>query len=333
MDIRKLIREEVQKTVLSESYKGYASIPVPTTFNNLKWDFDTNQKYYLQELCSVDPGSINESDVKNASNFLSIPEKSVKSIINTYSSYDPKSERVIESSQAEDSSFRVGGKGATLHDIGVDDIDRLPVRAKRTTYPQQDNMTQQEKKTMGYAIKKNRLLDRSGKHSGKEQFYESVHTSLMMYLFCEVKPKDIKLNHRNQIQIDQEAVLLEGESFSMENHTYRRVNDLLTSFNVLFNTSFRVAEHVDLSETKHKCHRTMVEHFGVADDKLFWCKEAMSWVGPGSGSYSRLREEYIRMQGQQMKMPEIPKVNHEEMLQKYFNGDLISYNPNADWLL
>ena len=333
MDIRKLIREEVQKAVLSESYKGYASVPVPTTFNHLKWDFNVNQKYYLQDICSVDPSSLNESDFKNASKYLNIPEKNVKSIINTYNSYDPMSEAVIEHSQAEDSSFRLGGKVATLHDIGVDDIDRLPVRANRTTYPMQDKMTQMEKKTMGYAIRKNRLLDRSGKSSGKEQYYESVHTSLMMYLFCEVGPKDIKLNHRNQIQIDQEPVLLEGESFNMENHSYRRVNDLLKSFNKLFNTSFRIAEHIDLSETKSKCHRTMVEHFGIADDKLFWCKEAKSWIGPGGSNYSKLREEYIRMQGQQMAMPEISKVNHEEMLQKYFNGDLISYNPNADWLL
>jgi hypothetical protein len=332
MDIRKLIKEEVQRVVLNESYKGYASVPVPTTFNHLKWSFNVNQKYYLQDLCNVDPKSITESNIKGASQFLGIPEKNVKSIVNTYNSYDPNSESVIENSQAEDSSFRLGGKPATLLDIGVDDIDRLPVRANRTTYPMQDSMTQMEKKTMGYAIKKNRVLDRSGNASGKEQFYESVHTSLMMYLFCEVKPKDIKLNHRNQIQIDQEPVLLEGESFNMENHSFRRVNDLLKSFNKMFNTSFRIAEHVDLSEAKSRCHRTMVEHFGIADDKLFWCKEAKSWVGPGSASYSRLREEYIRMQGQQMAMPEIPKVNHEEMLKKYFSGDLISYNPNSEWL-
>jgi len=170
MDIRKLIKEEVQKVVLSESYKGYASVPVPTTFNHLKWDFNVNQKYYLQDLCSVDPKSITESNIKGASQFLGIPEKNVKSIINTYNSYDPRSESVIENSQAEDSSFRLGGKPATLHDIGVDDIDRLPVRANRTTYPMQDNMTQMEKKTMEYGL-------------GRKGFLIEVGTSLVRSSF------------------------------------------------------------------------------------------------------------------------------------------------------
>ena len=331
MNLRKIIYEEVRKTLFSELYKGYASIPVPKTFNHLKWDFNTNQKYYLKDLCSVDPESLNESDFKNASSFLRIPYKAVKSIINTYSSYDPKSEAVIENHK--NSPFKLGNKPVTVFEAEIDNINRLPVRAKRTTYPVQDKMTQAEKKTMSYAVNKDRVLDRTGKISKKEKYYESAYTSLMMYLFCEISPKDINLNHRNQIQIDQEAILFEGENFSMENNTYRKVNCLLKNFNEIFNTNFKIANHIDLSETKNKCHRTMVEHFGFSDDKLFWCKEAKSWIGPGSDDYLKLREEYIKMQGQQVSMPEIYKVNHEDMMKKYFNGDLISYNPNADWLI
>jgi len=123
----------------------------------------------------------------------------------------------------------------------------------------------------------------------------------MMYLFCEVKPKDINLNHNNQIQIDQEPILLEGESFNMENNTYRKVDVLLQSFNEMFNTNFRVSDHVDLSETNSKCHRTFVEHFGKDVKKI--------------------------------NMPSTPKVDHKELMDKYMNGDLISFDPNADWLL
>jgi len=330
MDIRKLIKEEIGRTLKAQQYKGYATIPVPRDFDHLKWDLSVNQKYYLKDLCVVDPASINESDFKSAEKFLGIPQKNIKSIINTYTAFDPMEDAVFEGSP--ESPFTLGNKPVAVGDVlDVHSANRAPVRANRTTYPMQDKMTQMEKKTMGYAIKKNRVLDRTGSSSEKDKFYESVHTSLMMYLFCEVKPKDIKLNHKNQIQIDQEPVLLEGESFNMENHSYRRVNDLLKSFNKIFNTSFRIAEHIDLSESQ-RCHRTFVEHFGVSDDKLFWCKERKGWIKPGQQGYEGLREQYIKMQGQQMEMPAIPKVDHQELLRKYHNGDLISYNPNADWL-
>jgi hypothetical protein len=318
--------KKINKTILSESQR-----PLPKQFDHLKWKLSNNQKYYLQDLCEVDPNSLREVDYKNASKFLGVPEKNVKSILNTYNTYDPMSEAVFEGDPK--SPFRLGNKPVTVGDaMTAAEANRAPVRANRTTWPNQDKMTQLEKKTMGYAIEKNRLLDRSGKISGKEKYYESVHTSLMMYLFCEIHPKDINLNHNKQIQIDQEPILIEGESFNMENHTYRKVNVLLKSFNKLFNTNFRIADHVDLSETTYKCHRTLVEHFGIAEDKMFWCKERKSWVKPGQNGYEKLREEYIQNQGQQMSMPEIPKVNHKELLQKYMNGDLISYNPNSEWI-
>ena len=293
MNIRKLIKEEVRKTLL----EGYAGKILPKTFDHLKWELNRNQKYYLQELCDVDPKSLRESDFKGASKFLGIPEKNVKSIINTYNTYNPMSEGAIEF--PSDSPLM---KGITSADAGLNigNMNRTPERANRTTYPNQDHRTQREKKTMDYAISKNRVLDRSGNRDKKKAYLESVHTSLMMYLFCEVKPKDINLNHRNQIQIDQEPMLLEGESFNMENSTYRKVDVLLQSFNEMFNTNFRVSDHVDLSETTHKCHRTFVEHYG--------------------------NEKKINM-------PETQSVNHKDLMDKYMNGDLISYNPNADWLL
>ena len=103
-------------------------------------------------------------------------------------------------------------------------------------------------------------------------------------------------------------------------------------FNKIFNCNFRISEHVDLSETS-QCHRTMVELFGISEDKWFLDEKEFSWVKPGSEKYELLKREYIENDGMAKTMPEIPKVNHREMLRKYMNGDLISYNPNADWLL
>lgn len=330
MNIRKLIREEIGRTLASQKYKGYAAIPVPRDFDHLKWNLSVNQKYYLKDLCDVDPDSLKESDFKNAEKFLGIPKNNIKSIINTYTAFDPMEDAVFEG--AADSPFKLGNKPVIVSDVmGVEDLNRQPTKSNRTTFPVLNTSSPVERKTMDYAIKKNRVLDRSENSSQKEKFYESVHTSLMTYLFCELKPKDIKLNYKNQIQIDQEPVLLEGENFSSENHTYRRVNDLLKSFNKIFNTSFRIADHIDLSEIK-KCHRTFVEHMGFSEDKMFWSKDRKSWSKPGDVDYERLKEQYIQMQGQQTAMPEIPRVDHKEMLKKYFNGDLITYNPNSEWI-
>lgn len=312
------------KLILNENQK-----PLPRQFDHLKWKLSNNQKYYLQELCEVDPNSLRESDYKNASKFLGIPEKNVKSALNTYSTYDPMSEVVFEGSP--DSPFRLGNKPITVGEVlSAEDANRAPVRANRTTWPAQDVVTPAYRKTMSKAQEKNMILDKNGKYSSKEKYYEGLRKSLMMYLFCELNPKDISLNHRGQIQIDQEPVLEEHETFNMENHTFRKVKTLLKSFNKMFDCNFRISEHVDLSQKN--CHRTMIELFGLASDKWYWDGDK-NWVKPGNPEYNKFKGKYIENDGMTHPMPEVPVVNNREMLTKYFNGDLISYNPNADWLL
>ncbi len=320
------IDESFGTKLISENQK-----PLPKQFDHLKWKFSNNQKYYLDDLCNVDPNSITESDIKNASKFLGIPEKNVKSILNTYNTYDPMSEAVFE--LRPDSPFRLGNKPVTVDDVmSTAELNRAPVRANRTTYPNQDNVTQAYKKTMEKAAMKNMLLDKKGHYNSREKYYEGLKTSLMMYLFCEINPKDIKINHRGQVQIDQEPILMEGETFNMENHTFRKVKVLLKSFNKLFECNFRISEHVDLTESQN-CHRTTIDLFGLASDKWYWDEQEFSWVKPGSPRYDQFKEQYIENDGMARPMPEVPFVDHKEMLQKYFNGDLIRYDGNADWLL
>jgi hypothetical protein len=320
------IRMEVKKVLLSENQK-----PLPRQFDHLKWRLSNNQKYYLQDLCEVDPNSITTEDVKHASKFLGIPEKNVKSILNTYSTYDPMSEAVFEGDPK--SPFKLGNKPVTVGDVlSAKEANRAPVRANRTTWPTQDTVTPAYRKTMSKAQEKNMILDKGGHYNNREKYYEGLKTSLMMYLFCEVNPKNIALNHRGQIQVDQEPILMEGETFNMENHTFRKIKVLLKSFNKLFECNFRISEHVDLSESQG-CHRTMVELFGIASDKWYWDEIEFEWVKPGDLRYEHFKKKYIENDGMAKPMPEVPVVNHKEMLQKYFNGDLISYNPNADWLL
>jgi hypothetical protein len=175
---------------------GIALRPLPRQFDHLKWPLNDNQRHYLHDLCNVNPDSIRESDIKSASKYLGIPEKNVKSILNTYNAYDPMSEAVIE--PEADSRLR---KGISSMDAGLSaaEMNKAPVRSSKTMSIQQDTMTKAEKQTMDYARMKNRYLDRSGEKSEKEVYYENVYSSLMMYLYCELEPKDIKLNHNNQI--------------------------------------------------------------------------------------------------------------------------------------
>lgn len=320
------IDESTKSSLISEDQK-----PLPKIFDHLKWKLSNNQKYYLDDLCSVNPDSITESDIKNASSFLGIPEKNVKSILNTYNYYDPKSEAFFEVSA--DSPFVFGNKPIAIGDVlSTAELNRAPVRANRTTSLSQDFLTPSYRKTLEAAARKNMLIDKEGVYNDRNKYFESLKTSLMMYLFCELGPKNIGLNHRGKIQIDQEPVLLEGECFNMENQTFRRINVLLKSFNKLFECNFRISEHIDLSETKG-CHRTMVELFGISSDKWYWDEENFSWVKPGSSRYKEFKNKYIESNGMSKLMPEVPVVNHKEIIEKYFSGQLISYDGQADWLL
>jgi len=335
MNIRQIIREEicniihksnnVNVGIISENQK-----PLPRQFDHLKWKLSNNQKYYLQDLCEVDPDSIVESDYKNAANFLGIPEKNIKSIINTYNVYDKVSESVFELSS--DSPFIFGNKPITVGDVlSAAEVNRAPSRVEITIKPVQDMVTPAYRKTMSNAQEKNMIIDRDGKYSDREKYYENLKTSLMMYLFCELNPKDISLNHRGKIKIDQEPIIEEHETFNMENRTFRNIKTLLKNFNKMFDCNFRISEHIDLSKDK-KCHRTIIELFGLASDKWYWDGDK-SWVKPGNPRYNEFKEKYIENDGMTHPMPEVPVVNHKELLKKYFNGDLISYNPNSDWIL
>lgn len=320
------IEESYATNLINENQKL-----LPKTFDHLKWKLNNNQKYFLDDLCGVNPNSLTESDIKNASKFLGIPEKNLKSIINTYSYYDEKSEKFLD--LFKNSPLSTGNKPIVMRDIlSVEEMNKAPQKHIKTFYQSQQNKTSAEKKTMDYAITKNRLLNRSGKISEVQKKYNSIYKSLMIYLFCEINPKDINLNHKNQIQIDQEPILLEGEDFSKENYTFRKIDNLIKSFNQLFDTNFRISDHIDLSETSHKCHRTFVEHFGISKNKMFWCSEKKKWVSYGEEGYEKLKEEYKLNQGRQMQMLEIKKVDIKDLLKKYLNGDLISYNPNSEWI-
>lgn len=270
MDLRKIVKEEVSKVLLNEFRIpfGDSFVSVPTTFDHLKWKLNHNQKHYLGDLCSVDPNSLSESDYKNASKFLGIPEKSVKSIINTYSSYSTMSETHGDSEEARNSRLTFGNKAATAFDIGIEDnATKGPIRSSAQI---NNNPPTMSKPRMKYELEKDMLdrrlyrAEKGEEHpvKARERFFENLNTSLMMYLYCESNPKDINLREDGKIQLDFESIISENEfnqftgGYNYETEKYKSIKKLLDEFNDRFGCSYVIYDHVNINDTQ----RLYIEH-------------------------------------------------------------------------
>lgn len=272
MDVRKMVKREVKKALLNEFRAPFSNgtfKSIPNTFDHLKWNFNSNQKFYLQDLCEVNPDSLTESDYKQASKVLGITQGNVKSIINTYSSYSPMREAsYADSKEAMNSALTLGNKPATAFDIGLDaNISKLPVKSDTQIMNNPPTMSKLEANKKVEADFKDRTWYRSGEgteHPSKvtERFYEGLNKSLMMYLFCEANPKDINLRTDDKIQLDFEEIIEEnkfnqldgGPNFENEKHQF--INNLLKEFNDKFGCSYAIYDHI---KTKDGI-RIYVEH-------------------------------------------------------------------------
>lgn len=255
MDVRKIIKEEIKKALLSE---GHGFSPLPKTFDHLKWDFNPNQKHYLQGLCEEDQDSLTEADYKNASKFLGITETNVKSILNTYSSRDNvrASQHGGDSQAAMNSRLTFGNKPATAIDIGLTpEVSKLPVKTNTQMHINDRGMTHNEMSHDIYSEFKDRVFykDGSGKEhpsKSRERFFEGLNKSLMMYLYCESHPQDINLRHDDKIELEFEQVMEEGvfnqldggPSYENEKHIF--IKKLLEDFNSKFGCSYVIYDHI-----------------------------------------------------------------------------------------
>lgn len=272
MDIRKLVQQEVKNVMLKEFRAPFSSSfkSVPHTFDHLKWDFNPNQKFYLQDLCEVDPDSITESDYKNASKVLGITPTNVKSIVNTYSTYSPLKEAGQgDSAAAMNSRLTFGNKAANAFDIGIENnANKQPIPSGTRMMNNPPTNSKLEMKRAYEADKINTRWYREGEgreHPSKsvERFYEGLNKSLMMYLFVESKPNDINLRSDDKIQLDFDSVIEEGEKFNKldggpnyENEQHKFIKGLLEDFNDKFGSSYVIYDHVKTD----KGIRIFVEH-------------------------------------------------------------------------
>jgi len=288
MDLRKIISEEISN-VLSEGVgmafgTGGLFSSAPSTFDHLKWDFTDRQKFFLQELCSINPEAITEEDYKDASLRLGIPEKNVKSIINTYTTYKPGDKYsgnpnvpvdegfgAQDSEHSRNSRLTFGNKAMSAKEMGLDvDVNKTPdlsMDGKKVMHTNQRKNSHAELKRNYEADMLNRRWYREGEgkeHPSKrrERVYESLTKSLMMFLFCESNPKDINLRDDDKIQIDFEPVITESDfnqldgGPSYETEKYKSINELLEEFNKKFGCSFVICDHIYGDDNQ----RIFIEH-------------------------------------------------------------------------
>jgi hypothetical protein len=259
MNIRDLVKKEVEKFILNEFRAPFSSSfkRVPNTFDHLKWTFNSNQKFYLQDLCEVDPNSLTESDYGEASKVLGITPTNVKSIINTYNTYSPfKEAGQGDSSAAMNSRLTFGNKAANAFDIGIENnSSKGPIKSKIQINNNPPTMSKSRMDYEAYKDEKNTKLYRvemGEEHPSKsrERFYENLNKSLMMYLFCEANPSDINLREDDKIQLEFSSVIEENNFNKLtggpnyENNQHKFINKLLKEFNDKFGCSYVIYDHI-----------------------------------------------------------------------------------------
>ncbi len=282
MNIRQIIREELENIIYKDFCvqinEGFSSNPdrsiinenqrpLPRKFDHLKWKLSNNQKYYLEDLCDVNPESLRESDIKSASKFLGIPEKNVKSILNTYNEYNPLKEGgLMDSQESKNSRLTFGNKAANAIDIGIDNnTNSKPIRSGVQIKNNPPLMSKKEMESKYNANMLDRVLYKNGnEHPSKvrERIYESLAKSLMLYLLVESKPSDINLRYDNKIQLDFELVIKENEFNKLsggpnyENELHNKIKDLIAEFNNKFGSKYVIYEHIKINNG----FRIFIEH-------------------------------------------------------------------------
>jgi len=331
MDIRRFIREELGN-IISE---GYGQKPVTRRFDNLKWKLDNQQKHFLDDFINIE--NVSEKDLEYASNLTGIPVKNINSIRNTMGS--PGAENAVHNDFGRLEIER--GNPITAVELGFKPKYRTDIiNYKNISKEDLDRKrfpTLADKRENDWRVQGNRphLMTKSAWVPKKSGMNEDI----MEFIKDRIKPKGIIINHRNQIQIDQEPINKnEGFeksmlSFNKKNETYRVVEKAVNEYNELFNSAYFVLDHVDLSQAKDKCHRTFIELEKKDVNKMIWNEETKSWIRYSSAP-EFMQKKHDDNERKEKTMPDIIPQDSKELLRQYIAGELNSHLKNTDknWL-
>lgn len=329
--IRKLIRHILERymskknsELLSENVSGRGAVKVlPKTFDHLKWKLTADQKYFLDDFIHIHPDTLKESDYKYASKKTGIPESNLKSIQNTYGSWNKKSVDV-----GDHGRFKYGsGKALTAPEYDFDPKYRHDIVNFKTISKEEADELRYPKKSLRQKKYESDLLKATGGMSKKSNIKKDIDYDdwAMYYVMGKLNPKDGRINERRKIvEVDFEP----SEDYydfqkSMLNSNKKskywlEVEKLLNEFNDVFGTSYTVRDQHDLTNSKSKCIRLEISELNY-EDKMIWSSEIKSYI-PWSQAPIDLRQEYIKNRPEN-RMKEIANVDFEDLLNKYLNFD------------
>ena len=328
-EIKKIFEElkTYDKKIIKEST---AAKKTPTTFNHLKWSLNSEQKHFLNDFIELNPDQISEKDYEYASKITGIPKSSIKSIQNTYGTWNvKKDDNIIDSTKSNSyGRFSVESKKViTAKEYDIPQKYRNDVvNFKTISKEEADNLRfpKKTKKQKEYESNLGSLIKGSVKKSNVKK-EENFNNWLMYYILGELKPKDAKLNEvKNTIEIDfvptddyydfHKSML----NSNKKSKFWISTESLINQFNEAFNTSYIVEDQLDLVKAKANCIRLIIKEINYSD-KVIWDSDAKVYV-PWEYATEYAKKQYINNQAHNMTKP-IPEVDFNELLNNYINFD------------
>ena len=332
MNIRKFIREyledflENKGSLLSEGVSGRGAAKVlPRTFNHLKWKLNETQKYFLEDFINIHPSSLRESDYDYASKRTGIPQKSIKSIQNTYGDWNKKNQMVGDNPHGR---FSLGkGKPITAAEYDIPQKYRDDVVNFRTITKDQADELRFPRKTKHQKEYESNLQTLTKGSMKKSNMLKEVNFDnwAMYYVIGKLKPKGSTLDEKKRIiEIDfepsedyynfEKAML----NSNKKSKYWLEVEKLINEFNDGFGTSYEIIEQYDLTKSKSNCIRIVIEEINL-EGKMLWDAGDQKYIN-WSQAPSHLKQEYLKNRPER-KVKEIPIVNHDDLMDKYNNFD------------
>lgn len=316
--------KESEKKILNEVL---ANKKVPKTFDHLKWSLNQQQKHFLQNLIDTHPDSMKEGDYEYASKITGIPAKSIKSIQNTYGSWNGKFDELNPQDINSYGKFAYG-KGDVFNAKDYDfpqkyrdDVVNFKTISKDEAdalrYPKKS--LRQKKYEADLAGSINGYIKKSNVKKPEDNYDEW----LKYYLIGEIKPKNCAVNKdKGQIEIDFEPT----EDYydfhkSMLNSNKKSkfwigVESLVNQFNDAFGTYYMVEDQFDLTNAKSKCIRLIIKEVAVSD-KMLWDSDSKTYI-PWEYASEELRKQHLAHKSWNLSKP-APNVDFNELLDKYLN--------------
>jgi hypothetical protein len=328
--LRKSIRKNLEELFFPEDNSGIlteasAAKILPKTFNHLKWKINETQKYFLDDFINIHPDTLKESDYEYASKRTGIPVKNLKSIQNTYGEWNKKNQMVGDNPHGR---YTLGsGKAITAPEYNIPQKYRNDVTNFKTVSKEEADALRYPKKTKKQKEYESNLYGMIGGMVKKSNTLNEVNFDnwAMYYIVGKLSPKDGRIDEQKRIvEIDFEpSADYYDFTKSMLNSNKKskywlEVEKLVNEFNDVFGTAYEIVEQYDLTNSKSKCIRIVIEELHLGD-KMLWDSAEKKYVNWSQAPID-LKQQYLKNRPERM-VKEIPVVDHDELMGKYLNFD------------